>query len=200
MPAHRACPRGALATLLIATVGMPSVILGQRSADATAAPRFGTLAGAVPASVFATTPPVVSGALDVARPPLTEPRRSTRIALQFLASSVGAAGGGLGAFLVLRDVGEQRVKGDESYTRAGNVGYLAGSFAGATIGAHVVGTRMGGRSALWATAAGALVGTAPLIALGVDEPYLPLFGFVLGWIPQAALATIGFRLGEPDMR
>ena len=91
---------------------------------------------------------------------------------------------------------ETRVKGDEGYTRSGNVGYLVGSFAGATLGAHLVGTSMGGKSPLWATSLGALLGTVPLMALGVDEPYLPLFGLALGWIPQGALAAGGFNIGE----
>jgi Flp pilus assembly protein protease CpaA len=60
---------------------------------------------------------------------------------------------------------------------------------------------MGGRSPAWATAAGALIGTLPLFAFGgVDEPYLPIFGVVLGWIPQAAFATIGFTAGESGAR
>jgi hypothetical protein len=127
-----------------------------------------------------------------------EPRsRSGRVALQFLAASAAAAGGGLGTYLVTRDLGETRVKGDEGYTRAGNVGYLVGSLAGSTLGAHLVGTNMGGKAPLWATALGALAGTTPLIALGIDEPYLPLFGVALGWLPQAALATGGFVMAEP---
>ena len=104
--------------------------------------------------------------------------------------------GGLGTYSLLRDVSETRVKGDEGYTRSGNVGYLVGSFAGATLGAHAVGRRMGGTSPLWATSLGALVGTVPLIALGIDEPYLPLFGVALGWIPQAALAAGGFTMAD----
>ena len=36
-----------------------------------------------------------------------------------------AVGGGIAA---LNDVNTQRVKGDEGYTRSGNVGYLVGSF------------------------------------------------------------------------
>ena len=97
---------------------------------------------------------------------------------------------------MLRDVSEQRVVGDEGYTRSGNVGYLLGSWIGATIGAHAVGTSMGAKAPVWATALGALVGTAPLMALGVDEPYMPLFGIALGWIPQGALATGGFNVAE----
>lgn len=130
---------------------------------------------------------------------LAAPRHSpgARLGLQFLAASAGAVAGGLGTYFVLRDVSETRVKGDEGYTRSGNVGYLVGSFAGATVGAHAVGRSLGGKSPLWATSLGALVGTAPLIALGVDEPYLPLFGIALGWIPQAALAAGGFVLGDP---
>ena len=56
---------------------------------------------------------------------------------------------------------------------------------------------MGGKAPLWATALGAVVGTTPLLALGIDEPYLPLFGLALGWLPQAALATGGFVMAEP---
>lgn len=53
---------------------------------------------------------------------------------------------------------------------------------------------MGGQSPLWATAAGAAVGTLPLfLAAGIDEPYLPVMGIILGWIPQAAFATIGYE-------
>ena len=56
---------------------------------------------------------------------------------------------------------------------------------------------MGGKAPLWATALGAVVGTTPLLALGIDGPYLPLFGLALGWLPQAALATGGFVMAEP---
>jgi hypothetical protein len=105
-------------------------------------------------------------------------------------------GGGLGSYFILRDVSETRVEGDEGYTRSGNVGYLIGSFAGATIGAHAVGRSLGGNSPLWSTSLGALIGSVPLIALGVDEPFLPLYGIVLGWIPQAALAAGGFILAD----
>ena len=132
-------------------------------------------------------------------PALQQPRKRSsggRIALQFLAASAGAAGGGLGGYFALRNVSEQRVVGDEGYTRSGNVGYLLGSWIGATIGAHAVGTSMGAKAPVWATALGGLVGTAPLAALGVDEPYLPLFGLALGWIPQGALAAAGFNLAE----
>jgi hypothetical protein len=127
------------------------------------------------------------------------PRRRSeggRIALQFLAASAGAASGGIVSYLMLRDVGTTRVVGDAGYTRTGNVGYLVGSLAGATLGAHVVGTSMGARSPLWATAVGALIGTVPLVAIGVDEPYLPLMGIALGWIPPAAFSTGGFNVGE----
>lgn len=130
---------------------------------------------------------------------LQQPRRRSsggRIALQFLAASAGAAGGGLGGYFVLHDVSEQRVEGDEGYTRSGNVGYLLGSWIGATIGAHAVGTSMGAKAPVWATALGALVGTTPLMALGIDEPWLPLYGLLLGWIPQGALATGGFNMAE----
>lgn len=137
------------------------------------------------------------GALGIA--PLQQPHKrsqNARVALQFLAGSAGAVGGGIATYIMLRDVSETRVEGDEGYTRSGNIGYLVGSFAGATLGAHLVGTRMGGRSPLWATALGSLVGTVPLGALGIDEPYLPLFGIVLGWIPQGALAAGGFTMAE----
>ncbi|HUQ81788.1 MAG TPA: hypothetical protein VM076_11640 [Gemmatimonadaceae bacterium] len=55
---------------------------------------------------------------------------------------------------------------------------------------------MGGTSPLWATALGALIGTVPRATLGVDEPFLPLYGIVIGWIPQGALATAGFTARE----
>jgi len=131
--------------------------------------------------------------------PLQQPRprsSGTRLALQFVAASAGAVGGGLGTYFLLRDVSETRVEGDEGYTRSGNVGYLVGSLAGATLGAHVVGTSMGAKAPLWATSLGALVGTVPLIAMGVDEPFLPLYGLVLGWLPQGALAAGGFVMAQ----
>ncbi len=134
--------------------------------------------------------------LTLALPP-QRPSRRKRTALQFVAGSVGAVVGGLAGYSVLRDVSETRVKGDEGYTRSGNVGYLVGSLVGTTLGAHLVGRSMGGTAPLWATSLGGLVGTVPLAALGVDEPYLPLIGIALGWIPQAALATGGFTRGEP---
>jgi len=119
-----------------------------------------------------------------------------RVALQFLAAGAGAVGGGIALDLALKDVSTQRVKGDEGYTRSANVGYLVGSAAGATLGAHWVGSSLGGKSRVWATALGSLVGTVPLAALGVDEPSLPLYGIVIGWIPQAALAAAGFAVAE----
>lgn len=144
-------------------------------------------------------PALVAGGVPQA--PQRDRSRSGRILLQFLASSAGAAGTGLAAYFVFEDVGTRRVKGDEGYTRAGNVAYLTGSFTGATLGAHLVGRGMGGRSPLWATAAGAFVGTLPLlVAAGVDEPYLPLMGIALGWIPQGAFATIGFDAADRRSR
>ena len=71
-----------------------------------------------------------------------------------------------------------------------------GSFGGATLGAHRDGTALAGDCALWAAALGAAVGSVPLAALGIDEPYLPLFGIALGWIPQGALAVGGFTMAE----
>lgn len=121
--------------------------------------------------------------------------KAARVALQLLASSAGAIGGGFAAFVVTQDLSETRQSGDEGYTRSGNIGYLAGSLAGATAGAHLVGNAMGGKSHVAATAIGALIGTAPIAALGIDEPYLPLFGILLGWIPQALLATGGYAVG-----
>jgi hypothetical protein len=132
-------------------------------------------------------------------PAFQTPRRPSpgaRVAAQFVAASAGAVVGGLGGYLALRDLSATRVKGDEGYSRSGNVGYLTGSFIGTTLAAHLVGTRMGGVAPLWATSLGGLIGTVPLMTLGVDEPYLPLFGIALGWIPQAALATGGFTMAE----
>ena len=141
------------------------------------------------------------GVTDVDSAPLAlQPRRASegkRAAMQFVAGSAAAVSVGLAGYLLLRDVSETRVKGDEGYTRSGNVGYLVGSFVGTTLGTHLVGRSMGGKAPLWATALGGLAGTAPLVALGVDEPFLPLIGLSLGWIPQAALATGGFVMAEP---
>lgn len=129
--------------------------------------------------------------------PQRERSRTGRVILQFLASSAGAAGVGLVSWLAFDDVGTRRVEGDAGYTRAGNVAYITGSFVGATLGAQLVGNSMGGRSPVWATATGALVGTLPLFAFGgVDEPYLPVFGVILGWIPQGAFATIGYTAAD----
>jgi hypothetical protein len=141
------------------------------------------------------------GVTHIGSSPLAlQPRRPSegkRAAVQFVAGSAAAVSVGLAGYLLLRDVSETRVKGDEGYTRSGNVGYLVGSFVGTTLGAHLVGRSMGGRAPLWATSLGGLVGTAPLVALGIDEPFLPLIGLSLGWIPQAALATGGFVMAEP---
>jgi hypothetical protein len=141
------------------------------------------------------------GVTDIGHSPLSlQPRRPSegkRAAVQFIAGSAAAVSVGLAGYFVLRNVSETRVKGDEGYTRSGNVGYLVGSFVGTTLGAHLVGRSMGGKAPLWATSLGGLVGTAPLIALGIDEPFLPLIGLSLGWIPQAALATGGFVMAEP---
>jgi hypothetical protein len=40
-----------------------------------------------------------------------------------------------------------------------------------------------GRSRTGRTALQFLAATAPLLVLGIDEPYMPLFGIALGWIP-----------------
>ena len=141
----------------------------------------------------------LDAALGVSAPLLQQPRQRSagaRLAWQFAAASAGAVGGGLATYFMLRNVSETRVEGDEGYTRSGNVGYLVGSFAGATLGAQVVGTNLGGKAPLWATSIGALIGTVPLMALGIDEPFLPLYGLVIGWLPQGALAAGGFVMGQ----
>ena len=146
-------------------------------------------------------PAATSNVGAVPEAPQGERSRGGRLALQFLASSAGAAGAGLVGYFVFDEVGTKRVEGDAGYTRAGNVAYLVGSAAGATLGAHLVGRSMGGRSPVWATAAGAVVGTLPLfLAAGIDEPYLPLMGVALGWIPQAAFATLGFDAADSRAR
>lgn len=158
------------------------------------AQRLGTARSAVTVSLASVGNARDSNSTAIWRPPVSRPSTGARVALQFVAASAGAAGAGLGAFLVTQDIGERRVEGDAGYTRAGNVGYLVGSMAGATFGAHLVGQRTGGQAPVWTTVLGALVGTVPLFALGVDEPYLPLFGVLAGWIPQAALATGAYAL------
>ena len=147
-------------------------------------------------SAFVPNERVVSRAPTAWQAPAKPRSHGARVVLQFLAASAGAAGGGIGTYLLTRDLSRQRVAGDEGYTRSGNAGYLAGSFAGATLGAQLVGRRMGGKAPLWATSLGALVGTVPLASLGIDEAWLPLYGIALGWIPQAAFATAGFEMGE----
>ena len=181
-----------VAVALVACLIVPASARAQHRAALRTAIAMPTEAG------VATAPPraaaLGAAGLSVPAPP---PRSAgARLGLQFLAAGAGAVGGGLGTYLILRDASETRVKGDEGYTRSGNVGYLVGSFAGATIGAHVVGRTLGGNAPLWATSLGALIGSAPLLALGVDEPYLPLYGVVLAWIPQAALAAGGFIMAE----
>ena len=89
------------------------------------------------------------------------PWRSPCAAVPRLQRGRGRCRAGVG-FYIFDDVGTRRVEGDAGYTRAGNVAYLAGSATGATLGAHIVGRMMGGQSPLWATAAGAVVGTLPL--------------------------------------
>ncbi len=173
-------------------ISTPTGVSAQLQSDARSA-------FAIHASVDVTSPRARPALLEQEQPEPQSPGGG-RIALQFLAASAGAVGGGSGAFFMFRDVGEQRVVGDAGYTRAGNVAYLVGSMGGAALGAHLVGRSMGGRSPLWATTLGALVGTAPLLALGIDEPYMPLFGIALGWIPQAALATGGFNVAESHER
>jgi hypothetical protein len=126
------------------------------------------------------------------------PRRATagKTAAQLIASAAGATAIGLGAYFMLRDVGTHRVKGDDGYTRAGNVGYWAGSVVGAAAGAQLAGDALVGGGAVWATTLGAAIGTVPLFALGVDEPWTPVYGLVYGWPLQAALATGGYHLSR----
>jgi hypothetical protein len=179
---------GAILTLIFASVVAP--------ASSASAQQRSSLRSAVFVRQAATTR--LSGAPGTPLVALQPRRRAERIriALQFVAASVGAVSGGFAGYSALRDVGETRVSGDATYTRSGNVGYLLGSLVGTTLGAHVVGTHMGGRAPLWATTLGGLIGSAPLLLGGVDEPYLPLFGIAVGWIPQAAFATGGFNRAE----
>ena len=181
-------PRSLASTAIAGALLLPGATSAQQAALARCAFDASPISAITRTTGFAALEP---GALQ------RERSRTGRVVLQFLASSAGAAGVGLVSWLAFEDVGTRRVEGDAGYTRAGNVAYITGSFVGATLGAHLVGNSMGGRSPVWATAAGALVGTLPLFVFGgVDEPYLPVFGVILGWIPQGAFATIGYTAAD----
>ena len=120
---------------------------------------------------------------------------SGRIAAQLVGSALAAGAAGFLAWQLLDDPegADRRVKGDAGYTPNANSAYAAGSFVGSVVAAYLIGRGDGSRGSLGATALGAGLATIPL-ALGRDEPYLPLIGLVLGAPAQAIGATLGYQL------
>jgi hypothetical protein len=117
-----------------------------------------------------------------------------RIAMQVLVGVGAAAAVGLVAWSMVDDPegAGRRVKGDAGYTPNANTAYAVGSFVGTALATYMVGRGDGSRASFGATALGAAIASIP-IALGRHEPYLPLFGIVLGAPLQALGGTIGYQ-------
>jgi len=108
-----------------------------------------------------------------------------------VAGTIGAWLAGLVAFKAFDDPGgsDRRVKGDAGYTPNANTAYAIGSWVGSTLTVHLAGRKYGSCGSLARAAIGAGIPSAVLL-LGRNEPYLPLFGVVLGAPAQAIGATI----------
>ncbi|MFN8573553.1 MAG: hypothetical protein U0132_15975 [Gemmatimonadaceae bacterium] len=112
--------------------------------------------------------------------------------LQLAGGVVGAWAGGIISYKVAEDLAnDRRVKGDEGYSPAGNWAWVASSLVGAALG--VAGTGRGltdHGSVKWALAGAA----APslLLLTVVDDPYLPIYGFVFAAPLQAVGAMLGY--------
>ena len=108
-----------------------------------------------------------------------------------VAGTIGAWLAGLVAFKAFDDPGgsDRRVKGDAGYMPNANTAYAIGSWVGSTLTVHLAGRKYGSCGSLARAAIGAGIPSAVLL-LGRNEPYLPLFGVVLGAPAQAIGATI----------
>ena len=120
-----------------------------------------------------------------------------RIAAQIVGSALAAGAVGFAAWTVFDNPegSDRRVKGDAGYTPNANTAFAVGSFVGSAVAAYAIGRGDGSRGSLITTALGAAIATVP-IALGRDEPYLPLIGIVLGAPLQAIGATLGYQLSR----
>ena len=139
-------------------------------------------------------------ALVVHRSGLVATRVSNaRIAAQIAGGAIAAALLGFAAWTILDDPegSDRRVKGDAGYTPNANTAFAVGSFIGSTLAVYLIGRGDHSRGSFAATALGAAIPTIP-IALRRHEPYLPLFGIVLGAPLQAIAATVGYQLTRRD--
>lgn len=129
-------------------------------------------------------------------PPQRTPASAGRIATELLMGVGGAwVGGYLGYRIAERAADDYTVKGDAGYSPAGNVGYAVGSASGSALAVYAAGCSGPARGSLPATFAAA--GTASLLLLLlIDDPYMPLFGFVIVAPLQAVAATAGFNLSR----
>jgi hypothetical protein len=120
---------------------------------------------------------------------------NARIAVQIIGGALAAGALGFASWqLVDNPEGpDRRVKGDAGYTPNANTAFAVGSFVGSLAATYLIGRGDGSRGSFAATALGAAIPTIP-IALGRHEPYLPLFGLVIGAPLQAIGATLGYQL------
>lgn len=117
-------------------------------------------------------------------------RSAWDVSRQLVFGVAGALIGGIVPFLAIDDAQSpnRRVKGDAGYQRSANVAYALGSWAGAAAGVALTGTP--GCRAPAKAVIGAAIPSLLLLA-GYDDPYLPVYGVVLGAPLQSIGATIG---------
>jgi hypothetical protein len=104
------------------------------------------------------------------------------------------AGWGIGLTAYkLRDNPEgegRRMSRGTDYSPAANTTYLVGSFLGSAAAVYLRG-RQDKQGSLLGTLVGTAIASAPLV-LARNEPYLPIFGFVIGAPLQSIGGAIGF--------
>jgi len=117
-----------------------------------------------------------------------------RVAAELALGVVGAWVGAFFAYNIAEAIADDvTVKGDESYSPAGNVGFIIGSALGSTATVYTIGSIGPARGSPWATLLGAGIPTTILL-VGLDDPYLPLYGSGLVAPLQSLGATTGFNV------
>lgn len=125
-------------------------------------------------------PPTFQAAADPCR------RSPGRVLLQLGAGVAGAWIGGAWAYEIADEWGVSKPQGDAVLNRAGNNGFIVGSWLGSAGAAYLAGNQPRVCGSLWRTTLGTSLATSFLL-LEAGDAYLPLIGVVL----VAPLQSIG---------
>lgn len=144
--------------------------------------------------------PAASRTRDVTAPalvhrvatPAAEKATASWKAFQFLVATTGAVVGGSIGYRMAHDPATDRVKGDEGYNQRANVGFAAGSAAGAALAGYAVGRLDGSHGSLAMTTLGAALPALPMAAAS-DDPYSFLLAVLLCVPGEGLGATIGYQ-------